>query len=213
MASGDQDTAVGTPRPVRFQRPAQVKRVGLHGGCPPRGWVPPGMSSASRSIDTTWFASRSSSASTARCRGPPSGTIRPDLETSSGPRMPNVADPVSPANASAIPPTRPVPSGRRGQRFQTIPPPARCRRHRCSQPPSKRNPRQFHSLSAVLLVSARTGPTASCASSSPDPPRPQGSRMEPRSSYLLCRCGHAGHCCAGLDGQPRRFCHAGATGR
>ena len=44
----------------------------------PSGGCPPQTSSASRSIDTTRFASSSSSASTARCRGPPSGTARPD---------------------------------------------------------------------------------------------------------------------------------------
>ena len=67
----------------------------------PSGGCPPQTSSASRSIETTRFASSSSSASTARCRGPPSGSTHPDLQTSSGPRMPNSTGPVSPATASA----------------------------------------------------------------------------------------------------------------
>ena len=84
----------------------------------PSGGCPAQMSSASRSIDTTRLASSSSSASTARCRGPPSGTERPARETSRGPRMPNSVNPVSAATASAaITLPRPVVPRPPGQRL------------------------------------------------------------------------------------------------
>ncbi len=47
------------------------------------------------------FACTSSSASTARCRGPPSGTARPDLDTSNGPSMPNASGAGSRASGSS----------------------------------------------------------------------------------------------------------------
>jgi hypothetical protein len=93
----------------------------------PSGGSPPQTSSASRSIDTTRFASSSSTASTALCRGPPSGTTHPDLETSNGPRMPNSAHAISPATGSAAirTPARPLLPSRPGKRLPTIAPPGR----------------------------------------------------------------------------------------
>ena len=66
------------------------------------GACPSHTSSTSRSADTTRFAWSSSTASTARCRGPASGTARPDLSTSSGPRIPKASGPVWPAASSGV---------------------------------------------------------------------------------------------------------------
>ena len=126
VASGDQDTAAGTPRPVRFQRPAQVKHVGLHGGRPPRGRVPAPdvLGQPVHRYDLVRLEKQQ------REHGPlPRAAQRHhtpgpgDLQAPEDAERPRVRS--RQLIASAHPPTRPVPSGREGQRFQTIPPPAR----------------------------------------------------------------------------------------
>ena len=86
---------------ARLQRPAQVKHIGLQCPGPPLGRLPAPDVLGQKVHRHDPFASSGSSASTARCRGPPSGTACPDRRTSNGPRKPHSPDLVSLATASA----------------------------------------------------------------------------------------------------------------
>lgn len=68
------------------------------------GGRPSQTSSTSRSAGTTVPASSSRRASTARWRGPPSGTRAPPEVTSSGPRIPNCIGAVLVLGAYVFPP-------------------------------------------------------------------------------------------------------------
>ena len=146
------------------------------------GACPSHTSSTSRSTDTTRFAWSSSTPSTARCRGPPSGTARPDLSTSSGPRTPNASGPAWPAASSGAithPPGHP-PSPRPRQRVLTIPPPVRGDSKRPLQAGSKaapsvtRCPASTHNTQEAIMSTRIPAADLICA---PRPSRPPRARV------------------------------------
>ena len=75
--------------PVGPERLAQARDVDLERGAAVSGAASPQRSSISRSVGTTRFAFRSSSASTARCLRGPRSTSAPSRTASTGPRSRN----------------------------------------------------------------------------------------------------------------------------